>query len=120
MDTVFVQGLELRAVIGVHDWERAFAQRLRVDVRLAVDTRPAAASDALDNAVDYAALAEQLMQTAAASRCQLIEALAEQLAGCVLAYPVVREVELTLRKPGALPAAQDVGVTITRSQQEAP
>ena len=120
MDTVFLQGLELRAVVGVHDWERAFAQRLRLDVRLDVDVAAAAASDALADAVDYAALSERLTRTAAESRCQLIETLAERLARTVLETGGIRQVELTLHKPGAVPAAQDVGVTIIRSHPEAP
>ncbi|TQF00031.1 MAG: dihydroneopterin aldolase [Spiribacter salinus] len=119
MDTVFLQGLELRSVIGVHAWERAFAQRLKLDLRLAVDTRAAAASDDLADAVDYAGLAEQLTQTAAAADCQLIEALADRLAATVLSHAAIQSVDLTLHKPGALPAATDVGVAITRSQQEA-
>jgi len=120
MDTVFLQGLELRSVIGVHAWERAFAQRLKLDVRLAVDTRAAAASDNLADAVDYAGLADQLKQTAEAADCQLIETLADCLAATVLRHPTIQSVELTLHKPGALPAATDVGVAITRAQQEAP
>lgn len=119
MDTVFLQGLELRAVIGVHDWERAFAQRLRVDLRLSVDTAPAARSDALEDAVDYARLAEALTRTAAESNDQLIETLADRLAMQALENPAVQRVQLTLHKPGAVPAAQGVGVTIERSQQEA-
>lgn len=119
MDTVFLQGLELRSVIGVHAWERAFAQRLKLDLRLTVDTRAAAASDALEDAVDYASLAERLAQTAETADCQLIEALADRLATAVLEDPAIQSVDLTLHKPGALPAATDVGIVITRSQQEA-
>ncbi len=120
MDTVFLEALPLRAVIGVHAWERAFAQRLELDLTLSVDTTPAAASDAIDAAVDYAALSDRLTQHAAASDCQLIETLAERLAGVVLEDRRVAQVELTLRKPGAIPAARNVGVRITRSQSEVP
>ncbi len=120
MDTVFLERLSLRSVIGVHDWERAFAQHLELDLALSVDTRPAAASDALDDAVDYAALSEQLVQLAAGADCRLIEALAARLAEAVLANPAIRQVELALRKPGALPGARSVGVKLIRSQTEVP
>lgn len=117
MDTLFVQELELRAVIGVHDWERTFAQRLRVDLVLGVDTTTAAASDDLSHTVDYASLAERLTEAAEQSACQLIETLAERLAELALAQPGVAWVKLTLHKPGALPAAKSVGVTIERPAQ---
>jgi len=120
MDTVFVEALSLRAVIGVHAWERAFAQRLELDVALSVDTTRAAATDAIDTAVDYAALSDRLTRHAAAADCQLIETLADQLARRVLEDTRVASLELTLRKPGAVPAARNVGVRITRSQSEVP
>ncbi len=114
MDEIFIEGLELRSVIGVHAWERAFAQRLLLDVRLASDITVAGASDALVDALDYAALSEQLQARAASESCALIEALAERLAQEILADTRVHRVELTLRKPGALPRAQGVGVRIVR------
>ncbi len=120
MDTVFLERLSLRSVIGVHAWERAFAQQLELDLALSVDTRAAAASDALDDAVDYAALSERLVRLAAEADCQLIETLAARLVDVVLTDPAIRQVELVLRKPGALPAAQSVGVKLVRSQAEVP
>lgn len=114
MDTLFIQELELRAIIGVHDWERTFAQRLRVDLLLGVASATAAETDDLQHAVDYSALAEQLKEAAAQSHCQLIEALAAQLAEVALAQVGVEWVRLTLHKPGALPAAKSVGIMIER------
>lgn len=114
MDTLFIQELELRAVIGVHNWERAFAQQLRLDLVLGVDTELAAKTDDLMHAVDYSALTERLKETAAQSGFQLIETLAAHLADEALDQAGVRWVKLTLHKPGALPAAKSVGITIER------
>jgi len=119
MDTVFINGLELRAVIGVHDWERAFAQKLRIDLALEATIQPAAASDALVDAIDYSELAERITTYAQQSHFALIEALAEQIATLALDDQRIHRVHLTLYKPGALPAAQSVGVTLTRSQADA-
>lgn len=116
MDEVIIEGLELKAVIGVHDWERAFAQRLAVDVVMNVDTAPAAASDALDDALDYASVSTQLREIAAQSEFALIETLAAKLAEAVLAMPAVEQVTVSLWKPGAVPAARNVGVRITRQR----
>ncbi|AGY91125.1 hypothetical protein SPICUR_00485 [Spiribacter curvatus] len=120
MDTVFLEALTLRSVIGVHPWERSFAQRLELDLNLSVDTRDAAATDAIDAAVDYAALSERLAERAATADCQLIETLAARLADVVLEDNRIESVDLTLRKPGAVPTARSVGVRIIRSQSEVP
>jgi len=114
MDTVFLKGLRIESVIGVHAWERAIRQRLEVDLELAVDTAPAAASDRLEDAVDYAALAGILARTAAEADCRLLEALAERLAAAVLTASGGRWLRLTLRKPGAVPTAATAGISIER------
>ncbi|MBS3785702.1 MAG: dihydroneopterin aldolase [Gammaproteobacteria bacterium] len=114
MDTLFIQELELRAVIGVHDWERTFAQRLRVDLVLGVTTEMAARTDDLTHAVDYSALAARLQESAGQSACALIETLAARLADEVLEQAGVHWVRLTLHKPGALPKAKTVAITIER------
>ncbi|PWG64923.1 dihydroneopterin aldolase [Sediminicurvatus halobius] len=118
MDTVFLKGLRIESVIGVHAWERAIRQRLELDLELAVDTAAAAGSDRLEDAVDYAALADTLQREAAAADCQLLEALAARLAAAVFAGHGGRWLRLTLNKPGAVPAARGVGVTIERTAPE--
>ena len=42
-DRVFIEGLEIEALIGIYDWERRIRQPLRFDIEMAFDnTRPAA------------------------------------------------------------------------------
>lgn len=115
MDVVFIDGLRVEALIGVHEWERTAPQALRFDVELETDTRPAAASDALRDALDYAAVAARLREVALASRCELIETLAEACCAMLLREFGVARVRLRLTKPGAVPAADGVGVRIERS-----
>ena len=57
MDTVSVRDLSVRAVIGVHEWERAIEQTLVFNVDMAADVRTPAASDDLADALDYSAVA---------------------------------------------------------------
>jgi dihydroneopterin aldolase len=56
-DFVSVKDLSVRAVIGVHAWERNVEQTLVVSVDMATDVRKAAASDDLADALDYSAVA---------------------------------------------------------------
>ncbi|WP_435102926.1 dihydroneopterin aldolase [Arhodomonas sp. AD133] len=120
MDTVFIEGLELTARIGAWHWERHIDQRLRADVALAVDTTPAAASDALSDAISYAEVADCLRECAADADFRLLEALAEHLATRIRDRFPVAGVRLTLTKPGAVAGTRGVGVRIERGEAPRP
>lgn len=113
-DTVLIEGLTVETVIGVYDWERDILQQLQVDLEMAWDNRPAAASDDVQQALDYAAVSEYVQ--AFFERCQpaLLETAAERLAGDLMAAFSISAIRLTLWKPGAVPAARKVGVRIQR------
>ena len=46
-DKVFIEGLEIEALIGIYDWERRIRQPLVFDLEMAFDNRKPAASDAI-------------------------------------------------------------------------
>ena len=56
-DIVYIRGLRADAVIGVYEWEHHVRQTLVIDLEMRFSTRPAAASDALADALDYHAVA---------------------------------------------------------------
>jgi dihydroneopterin aldolase len=114
MDTVHIRGLRTEAVIGVYDWERDIRQVLVVDLELASDNRAAAATDAIEDAVDYAAISSRVLAFIEGSECQLIETLAERLAALVMSEFGVPWLRLRLDKPGAVAEAESVGVEIER------
>ena len=117
MDTVFIRELRADTVIGVYDWERQVRQTLVLDLEMAADNRPPAASDAIDDALDYAAVSARVVAFIQASEFQLIETLAERVVELVLAEFPVPWLRLRLCKPGALPRARDVGVLIERGKR---
>jgi dihydroneopterin aldolase len=114
MDRVFIEGLEVETIIGVHAWEHTIRQRLRLDLEMTFDCRAAGASDALADALDYHAVATTVTAWVETSRHQLLEALAERLAAKLLAEFPIRRLRLCVRKPGAVTNAAAVGVTIER------
>ncbi len=116
MDKVFIEGLEVEAVIGIHDWERRVRQSLLLDLALGFDNRVPAASDAIGDAHDYEAIATRLVEFVAGTRVRLVETLAERCAALVLEEFGVRKVRLKLTKPGALPGARAVGVVVKRKR----
>lgn len=114
MDIVFIRELRADTVIGVYPWERSVRQTVVLDLELATDNRRAAASDEIEEALDYAAIASRLLVFIAASECQLIETLAERVAALLMAEFAVPWLRLTLTKPGAVSRAREVGVVIER------
>ena len=118
VDRVALRGLRGFGRHGVLDTERAYGQEFLVDVDLGLDTRPAAGSDDLADTVDYGALALHVVSVVEGEPVNLIETLAERIAGVCLAQPAVGQVRVTVHKPSAPIAVpfEDVSVTITRSR----
>ncbi len=115
MDVVFIEGLELAAVIGIHDWERQAKQPLVLDLEIATDVPAAARRDRIEAALDYAAVAERLGAFVGASEFQLVETLAEACAQLLHREFGIHWLRLRLGKPQAIKAARSVGVIIERS-----
>jgi 2-amino-4-hydroxy-6-hydroxymethyldihydropteridine diphosphokinase len=118
MDKVFIEGLEIEALIGVYDWERRIRQPLRFDLEMAFDNRRPAATDAIDDTLDYKAVSKRLIAFVGDSSFALVETLAEQCALLVLREFGVEQVKLKLSKPGAVRGADAVGVRIKRSRED--
>lgn len=114
MDIIFIKDLKIECVIGIWDWERATTQTVRVDLEIGTDISKAAASDDIDDTLDYKALSRRLQEVATAGSFGLVEKLAETLAQVVLKEFGADLVKLTLNKKGALRDARDVGVMIER------
>ena len=115
MDKVFIEGLEIEALIGIYDWERRIRQPLGFDIEMAFDNRVPAATDAIDDTLNYKAVSKRVIEYVAASDFGLVETLAERVAAIILHEFGVQHVALKLSKPGAVRGARAVGVMIERS-----
>ena len=119
MDQIFLRELKVETVIGIYDWERQVKQIVLIDLDMATDVARAAATDVVDDAMNYKDIAKRLITFVEASQFQLVETLAERIAAILMDEFQVRWVRVTLHKPGAIRGARDVGVMIERSQQNA-
>lgn len=115
-DTVFIEGLETQAVIGVYDWEKKIKQTLVFDLVMEHDNTLSAATDDLSKTLDYEAIANFIIQFSQDNTFELIETLAERLCSDLMDTFCIEAIELTLRKPTAVPAAKAVGVRIKRTR----
>jgi dihydroneopterin aldolase len=114
MDKVFIRGLTLLATIGVYEWEKPIKQRLVLDLTMGWDNRPAAASDNIHLALDYASVSEAVEALVCGEPHELVETVAEKVAALILENFKAPWVQVRVSKPGAVAAADCVGVEIER------
>lgn len=119
-DYITLTGLRVFAHHGVFDFERAEGQEFVIDVTVFVDLSAAASGDELAQTVHYGELANAVVQSVERDPVDLIETVAERVAGVALGFAAVDEVEVTVHKPNApieVPFA-DVSVTIRRGRSD--
>jgi len=97
-DQIFVENLELSSVIGVPETERASAQRLTVSLTLEPLRDFRGLGDSIENAVDYFVVTEFVKDLSLARPRRLMETLADEIAGALLARFPLRAVHVELRK----------------------
>ncbi len=114
MDKVFLKALHTTPVIGIYDWEREIRQDVYIDLIMATDISRAASTDDIQYTLNYKSISDRIVEFANNSRFGLIEALAEHISQIVRSEFNVQWVSVTVHKPGAIEAAEDLGVTIER------
>jgi dihydroneopterin aldolase len=117
MDIVYIRALRIDTVIGIYGWERTTRQTIVFDVEMSADIARAAASDAIEDTLNYKAVSKRLIQFVGESSFQLVETLAERCAQLIRDEFGVRWVRLTLNKAGAVRNADAVGVIIERGER---
>ena len=116
VDRIFLTALSAEAIIGIYDWEREVRQRVEIDLEMWMDLTAAAASDSIDDTLNYKAVAKRVLAFVQESRFRLVEALAGEIARILLAEFSIERVRVTVHKPGAVRHSRDVGVIIERGR----
>ncbi|MFQ6005629.1 MAG: dihydroneopterin aldolase [Woeseia sp.] len=114
MDTIFLHDLRVETIIGICEWERKIRQTVSIDLEIGADGNRAAASDRVEETLDYKKVAKRVQRFVAESSFQLVETLAERIAETVIGEFGVPWVEVCVSKPGAVRGAKDVGIRIRR------
>lgn len=117
MDIVFIKDLRVKAVIGIFGWERQVKQEIRIDLEMGTDISRAAASDRIEDTLDYKAVSKRVVQLVEESEPELVESLIERLAKCLRDEFSIPWLRLTIAKPGAVRGSAAVGVTIERGER---
>jgi dihydroneopterin aldolase len=121
-DELSVRGIECFGHHGVFDFERRQGQTFVIDLTLGLETASAAASDDLRDTVDYGSLVASVQAAVETDPVDLIETLAQRIAGVCLLDDRVQWVRVTVHKPDAPIEATfaDVALTITRKREGRP
>lgn len=115
-DTIFLHDLRVDTIVGIWDWERKIRQTVSIDLEMGADIRRAAASDDIEDTLNYKKVAKRVQQFVSESEFQLVETMAEKIAGVILAEFEVPWIQVRVNKPGAIRGARDVGVLIRREK----
>ena len=107
----------MECVIGVWEWERQITQKLIIDLEMGWDIRAAARSDALEDTLSYKDVAKRVNAFVVETQANLVETLAEGIAGLLQEEFGVLWGRGRINKRGAVTGARDVGVDIERGQQ---
>ena len=113
-DTIFLHDLRVETVIGIWDWERKIRQTVSIDLDMGADIRRAAATDSIEDTLNYKGVAKRVQQFVGDSEYQLVETMAEKIAELVIEEFDVPWIDVRVNKPGAIRGARDVGVSIRR------
>lgn len=113
-DTVYLHNLKTATLIGILPHERYQKQTLIISIELETDFTAAAESDDVNDAINYARLADFIIEFATESEFGLLETFAAALIEAIFVEFQVDAITLTIQKPGALVATRDVGIKMRR------
>ena len=115
---IIIERLEFQGHCGVTLEERRRHQPLAVDLELECQTEPAATSDDIHQAVDYARVADRVIEVGATQDCALLETFAERLLIMLFSEFPIERAKVLVRKlaPPLKHATGSVGVQLERSR----
>lgn len=114
MDRILIEGLEIQSLIGVYAWERDAKTPLLLDVELYTNLTAAALSDNVTDTINYAEVANKLVELADKSQFQLLEALAGAMLDDLMSHYSLHKAKVKLSKPNILDNARNVAVELSR------
>lgn len=118
MDKIFIRGLTVETLIGIHAWEQRTPRPLIFDLELGTDIREAASSDNVRDAVDYQAVSEAVAKFTQENPVGLLETLAERLSRQLFRQFPILSLKLSINKPGAVAGVKAMGVEIDRRRED--
>lgn len=118
MGEILIEDLEVWYRVGVPEAERSEPQRLSLTLELSTDFSDAAATDDVDDTIDYFQVVQRLRSFGDARSWCLIEKLVSDIADAILAEFKPDSVVVEVRK-FIIPETRSVGVRVAKRAPEA-
>jgi dihydroneopterin aldolase len=115
LDKVFVKDLSIEMLIGIYPNEQQNKQRVIVNLEAWIELG-SNVNDRYEDAVCYESLIKTIESAARQGHINLVETLAEKIAGACLLNPKIQRVKIMIEKPDVIANASSVGVQITRNR----
>lgn len=116
LDTIHIEDLVVRTVIGIFDHERDRCQDVLINITIWTDIARAAATDSIEDAVNYRELTKKIIHHVSKSQCLLLERLVQEVSDLILEESQIKATRVKIEKPGALRHSRSVGVEILRER----
>lgn len=115
---VFIRDLTLTGLVGVYQHEKLNAQRIRINVDLAVKETPGIAKDRLVDVVSYEDVANGIRNMFGNRHVNLVETLAENISDMCFNDKRVLSARVRIEKLDVFEDAASAGVEIERFRSE--
>jgi len=117
-DRIVIKDLLVRGIVGINEEERSKRQDILLNLELVTDVKAVGDTDDIEQACNYRTVSKSVIKLVEESVFFTVEKLATEIARLTLADPEIREVEVSVEKPGALRFARSVGVAIRRRSED--
>ena len=116
MDIIFLRELKVETLIGIYEWEKRAPQTLQLDLDIALPDSRACQTDNIEDALDYADIAQHIQTVLSEGHFSLLESLAEHIAQIILKDFNAPWVKVSVAKLQAIRNCRMVGISIERGQ----
>lgn len=108
MDYIQITNLKVKTKIGVHKWEQAILQTLKLDIEIPIDINQC--NDQIENTIDYDKLCQMVTEHIENKSFALIETVASEIIALIKDNFKVDSVNLSVSKPNAIANAGNISV----------
>jgi len=105
-----IKNLRLRTVIGINEWERKILQDVIINIALTFNGQKAAASDKIEDTLNYKKLTKMIISEVEKSDYYLLEKLADHILSLIMQDERVMKAVVEVDKPNALRFADSVSI----------
>ena len=118
MDKIFLSEIKIETTVGIWEWEKRIKQTVIIDIEMSADIKKAAATDDINDTLNYKAVAKSVRKLVEESQFQLVETMAEKISELILTEHDVDWIKVKVNKPGAIRGSKGVGIIIERGKNK--